>query len=129
MYLKSPRRRREIFLIVKCIEKYFSVPKIASPEARKRNYIENVQSPSPRIQASCLGQGDCTKTLQNHSPRIRALSLVLGGGGGWWWLVVVVGGGGDGGGGGAGGGGRTRRRRRRRRSRVTVLKNRTSHKG
>ena len=34
VYLKSLRRRRENKLIVKCIEQYLSVPKIASPEAR-----------------------------------------------------------------------------------------------
>ena len=67
MYLKSPRRRREQILnvkcnetffsapkiglpearnkyIVKCIEKYVSVPKIDSPEARTKFYVEIVES-------------------------------------------------------------------------------------
>ena len=37
VYLKSLRRRREQLLIVKCIDNYFSVPKIASPEAINKN--------------------------------------------------------------------------------------------
>ena len=74
-----------------------------------RFYIENVQSHIPRIGASCLERG--------------------GGGGGWWWWLVVGGGGdGDGDGGGAGGGG-GRRGEGGEEERVTVLKNRTSHKG
>ena len=35
VYLKSPRLRRDKFSIVKCIDNNFSVPKVASPEARK----------------------------------------------------------------------------------------------
>ena len=40
MYLKSPRRRRELNLIRKCFEKHRCVPKIASLEARQ-NLIGN----------------------------------------------------------------------------------------
>ena len=40
MYLKSPRRRREKNLYSKtCMRRYRCVPKIASPEARKKIYI------------------------------------------------------------------------------------------
>ena len=39
--IASPEARKT--LIVKCIETYFIAPKIASPEARKTIYIENVQ--------------------------------------------------------------------------------------
>ena len=35
VYLKWPRRRREKNLLRKCSGQYFSVPKIASPEARR----------------------------------------------------------------------------------------------
>ena len=36
MYPKSPRRRHKTILSAKRIEKYFRVPKIASPEARNK---------------------------------------------------------------------------------------------
>ena len=36
VYLKSPRRRRDKLLRAKCCEKYRCVPKIASPETRKK---------------------------------------------------------------------------------------------
>ena len=48
MYLKSPRRRREKFFNSFCIEKYFSVPKIASPEARTNFLIRFVQGQVPK---------------------------------------------------------------------------------
>ena len=82
MYLKSPRRRREKSFIVKCIEKYFSVPKIASPEARKEIYIENVQG---QVTASPGAEPSAGRMYYFLQGQVTASPGAEPSAGRWWW--------------------------------------------
>ena len=104
VYLKSPRRRREKVLLVKRYRKYFSVPKIASPEARKKlirkcfakyRCVPKIASPEARKSESTTVLYKVSLCTQNRlaggakkanvlrpyramGPRIRTLRLVRG---------------------------------------------------
>ena len=83
MYLKSPRRRREKILILKCFEKYRCVPKIASPEERTNFTLQILQghaskNPGAEPSAGRMYYKPCiidSRAKRSSRPR-------LGGGGG-----------------------------------------------